>query len=234
MPPVVKNLLIINVIVFFAMYGLSLGVQYTPLGVWLMEWMALWPAGVPAPIVEFLRPRAMANTFYPWQVITSSFMHGGMGHLFFNMFALWIFGMRIENVWGSKRFLFFYFWCVVGASLIQLLVVSFPYIIGDPPFPRPFPTLGASGGVLGVLLAFGMMYPNEPIYLYFFVPIKAKYLVIGFAVLSIVAGATGTAAGIAHFAHLGGMLAGFVLIQYWRGKPPFKRRPREKQHWREY
>jgi membrane associated rhomboid family serine protease len=221
MPPVVKNLLIINVLVFFAQYGLSLGASFTPIGVWIHEYLALWPAGVPGEIVEFFRQRGrLAGSFYPWQIVTSAFLHGGMGHIFFNMFGLWIFGMRIENVWGSQRFAFFYFWCVIGASLVQLLVTSAPFLfeIGD---PRLVPTVGASGGVLGVLLAFGMMYPDEPIYLYFFVPIKAKYLVIGFAVLSILAGVTGAQAGIAHFAHLGGMLAGFVLIQYWRGKLPF-------------
>lgn len=219
MPPVVKNLLIINVIVFFAMYGLTMGGPYTPIGAWMHEWMALWPAGTP----DLARgPRGgivAVPQFYPWQLVTSAFMHGGLGHLFFNMFALWIFGMRIENVWGSNRFAFFYFWCVLGASLVQLAVTSAPFVlgIGD---PNIVPTVGASGGVLGVLLAFGMMYPDEPIYLYFFVPIKAKYLVVGFAVLSILAGVTGTAAGIAHFAHLGGMVAGFFLIQYWRGKLP--------------
>jgi membrane associated rhomboid family serine protease len=225
MPPVVKNLLIINVIVFFAMYGMSIGTALTPLGIWIMEWMGLWPVGVPDIVIELVRERQrLANSFYPWQVLTSAFMHGGFGHLFFNMFGLWIFGMRIENVWGSQRFAFFYFWCVVGASLMQLVVTSIPYVFGSAPYPMPVPTVGASGGVLGVLLAFGMMYPNEPIYLYFFVPIKAKYLVVGFAVLSVLAGVTGTAAGIAHFAHLGGMVAGFILIQYWRGKLPFGRR----------
>lgn len=221
MPPIVKNLLIINVLVFFAQYGLSLGAQFTPIGVWMHEYLALWPAGVPGEIVEMLRQRGrLAGSFYPWQIVSSAFLHGGFGHLFFNMFGLWIFGMRIENVWGSERFAFFYFWCVIGASLVQLLVTSSPFLfeIGD---PRLVPTVGASGGVLGVLLAFGMMYPDEPIYLYFFVPIKAKYLVIGFAVLSVLAGVTGTAGGVAHFAHLGGMVAGFILIQYWRGKLPF-------------
>ncbi len=223
MPPVVKNLLIINGIVFFAMFGLSLGAQLTPLGVFIQEWMALWPAGTPD-VARGPRGGIMeVPSFYPWQIITSAFLHGGFGHILFNMFALWIFGMRIENVWGSKRFTFFYFFCVVGASLTQLLVVSAPFLFGIG--ERVIvPTVGASGGVLGVLLAFGMMYPNEPIYLYFFVPIKAKYLVIGMAVASVFLGVTGTAAGIAHFAHLGGMVAGFLLIQYWRGKPPFIRR----------
>jgi len=224
MPPVVKNLLIINVIVFFAMFGFSLGGEYTPLGIWLRQWMALWPAGVPGEVLAHFRGRGVAvGSFYPWQIVTSAFMHGGLGHLFFNMFGLWIFGMRIENVWGSGRFLFFYFFCVFGASLLQVAVISAPFLFGIGS-PALVPTVGASGGVLGVLLAFGMMYPNEPIYLYLVVPIKAKYLVIGFAVISIFAGVTGTAAGIAHFAHLGGMVAGFVLIQHWRGKLQFARR----------
>jgi len=227
MPPVVKNLLLTNALVFFAMYGLSLGAALTPLGAWMQQWLALWPAGTP----EVARtPRgglAAVPQFYPWQLVSSAFLHGGFGHLFFNMFGLWIFGMRIENVWGSQRFAFFYFFCVLGASLLQLLVTSAPFLfgIGD---PRLVPTVGASGGVLGVLLAFGMMYPDEPIYLYFFVPIKAKWLVVGMAVLSVFAGVTGAQAGVAHFAHLGGMVAGFLLIQYWRGKLPLGTRPRQR------
>ncbi len=216
MPPVVKNLLIINGLVFFAMYGLSLGAALNPLGVALRDWAALWPAGTPdvARSPDGLLP---VPSFFPWQLLTCGFLHGGFGHLFLNMFGLWMFGMRIENVWGSRRFAVYYFACVLGASAIQLLVTSAPFLfgIGDPVI---VPTLGASGGVLGVLLAFGMMYPDEPIYLYFFVPVKAKYLVVGIAVLDLFFGVTGTQAGVANFAHLGGMLTGFLLIQHWRGR----------------
>jgi len=214
MPPVVKNLLIINALVFFAQMVFGGG------GFSFIERLfALWPAGTP----ELARTPGggveAVPQFYPWQLVTTAFLHGSLMHLLFNMFGLWIFGMRIENVWGSQRFAFFYFFCVLGASLLQLLVTSAPFLfgIGD---PRIVPTVGASGGVLGVLLAFGMMYPEERIYLYFFVPVKAKYLVLGLAALSVFAGVTGAQGGVAHFAHLGGMIAGYLLIQYWRGKLP--------------
>jgi membrane associated rhomboid family serine protease len=210
-PPVVKNLLIINALVFVAQMG--------PLGEFLRAYFALWPVDPPDYVVTprgWLPTESFTSPFYPWQIITAAFLHGGFGHIFFNMLLLWMFGMRIENIWGSKRFATYYFICVVGASVAQLITV---HLTGG-----YYPTLGASGGVLGVLLAFGMMYPNEPVYLYFLFPIKAKWLVAGLAAIDLFAGVTGTQAGIAHFAHLGGMLTGLILIQYWRGKMPLKPR----------
>jgi membrane associated rhomboid family serine protease len=174
MPPVIKNLLIINLLLFLA--------EITFAEV-LIEWFALWPLGTPdqarGPAGELLRVPA----FYPWQLITSAFLHSpsGFGHILFNMFALWMFGVRIENVLGSRRFLFFYLACVLGASLLQLAVISAPFLFGIGT-PDIVPTLGASGGVLGVLAAFGLLFPDEPIYLYFFVPIPAKWLVLTSAV----------------------------------------------------
>lgn len=207
LPPVIKNLLIINGLVFLA--------QLT-FGDLLVQWLALWPVGLPAQLPQL---------FWPWQLVTAAFLHGGFGHLFFNMFGLWMFGMRIEGALGSQRFALFYFACVLGASLLQLLVISAPFLFGIGE-PAVVPTLGASGGVLGVLAAFGLLYPNEPIYLYFFVPIPAKWLVLGLAALDLYAGVTGSQAGVANFAHLGGMLVGALLIQYWRGRLPVKPRPR--------
>jgi membrane associated rhomboid family serine protease len=209
-PPVIKNLLIINALVFVAQMG--------PLGDFLRETFALWPIDPPA-IVQTARGLLSTEgmpSFYPWQLVTAAFLHGGLGHIFFNMFLLWMFGMRIENVWGSRRFAIYYFLCVIGASLAQLAVV---HLTGG-----FYPTLGASGGVLGVLLAFGMMFPNEPIYLYFLFPIKAKYLVMGLAALDLFAGVMGTQVGVANFAHLGGMVTGLILILYWRGRLPMKPR----------
>lgn len=205
-PPVIKNLLILNALVFMAE-------MISPLGQILMQWFALWPASSPEVVSSPFGMQRMAD-FWPWQLVTYGFLHGGMSHLLFNMFALWMFGVQIENVWGSRRFGIYYFACVIGAGLIQLLVI---YLTGS-----AYPTIGASGGVFGILLAFGMMFPNQPIYIYFMFPIKAKWLVIGYGFLELYAGVSGAQSGVANFAHLGGMLFGFFLIQYWRGKLPVK------------
>lgn len=191
LPTVVKNLLIINLIVFLATMVLE---KYGYLIITNM--LALNPIG--------------SGRFRIWQLVTYMFMHANFEHIFFNMFALWMFGYVIENYWGSRRFLFYYLVCGVGAGLCNLLVPGWSI------------TVGASGAVYGILLAFGMMFPEERIYLYFLVPIKAKWFVIGYAVLELFAGVTGTAAGVAHFAHLGGMIFGFLLILYWR-KHPFSK-----------
>ena len=191
LPTVVKNLLIINLIVFLATMVLE---KYDYLMITNM--LALNPIG--------------SGRFRIWQLVTYMFMHANFEHIFFNMFALWMFGYVIENYWGSRRFLFYYLVCGVGAGLCNLLVPGWSI------------TVGASGAVYGILLAFGMMFPEERIYLYFLVPIKAKWFVIGYAVLELFAGVTGTAAGVAHFAHLGGMIFGFLLILYWR-KHPFSK-----------
>ncbi|MEM8600273.1 MAG: rhomboid family intramembrane serine protease [Bacteroidota bacterium] len=219
MPPVVKNLLIINVLVFVAQNG--------PLFGFLQDVFALWPVGVPEPVLAELRVREIpVSQFYPWQLVTSAFMHGSFSHILFNLlFGVWMFGMRIENTFGTQRFALFYFACVLGASLTQLAVTSYPFLFGSAPYPVPVPTLGASGGVFGILIAFGMLYPDEPIYLYFFVPVKAKWLVMGLIVFNLYAGVTGTQAGVANFAHLGGALTGFLLIQFWRGKLPLRPKP---------
>lgn len=209
-PPVVKNLLIINALAFLAF-------QLPALSGFMQQWLPLWPAGTPRVAAGPGGVPTSVPQFYPWQLITSAFLHGGFGHILFNMFGLWIFGMRIEQTLGSQRFLIFYFACVLGASVLQLLVTSAPFLFGIGE-PRIVPTLGASGGVLGVLAAFALLYPDEPIYLYFLFPIPAKWLALGLAALDLYNGVVGTASGIAHFAHLGGMLVGVLLIQYWRGR----------------
>lgn len=223
LPPVVKNLLILNGLAFFAQYVFSLQPGGTPFS-GVERWFALWPIGGPHPAVITPQGVVEVGRFMPWQLVTSAFLHGSFGHILFNMFGLWMFGMRIENVLGSRRFAGFFLACVVGASLLQLAVTSWPFFAGELAFPTP--TLGASGGVLGVLAAFGLLYPDEPIYLYFFVPIPAKWLVLGLAALDLYAGVGGTQSGVANFAHLGGMAIGALLIQYWRGRLPLKPRPR--------
>ena len=203
-PPVIKNLLILNGLLFFAKFA-AIGTGGGFLA-WLLNIMALYPPGGPDIGYTIFGTVGNIPGFWPWQLVTYGFLHGDIMHLVFNMFALWMFGVQIENTWGSKRFGIYYFVCVIGAGLIQLAVM----------WGAPIPTLGASGGVFGILLAFGMMFPNQEIYLYFLFPIKAKYFVIGFGVLELWAAVSGTQAGVANFAHLGGMLFGLLLILMMR------------------
>lgn len=215
-PPVIKNLLIINVLIFLAQNVAQ--ATRTELLAWVLNAMALYPLGVEEMGYTIFGTFSQVPGFWPWQLVTYAFLHGSFGHILFNMFALWMFGVQVENRWGSERFAVFYFVCVIGAAITHLFFIS-----------QPVPTVGASGGVFGVLLAFGMMFPNQPIYLYFLFPIKAKWLVIGLGALELWSGISGTQAGVANFAHLGGMLFGFLLIQYWRGKLPA--RPERTMRW---
>jgi membrane associated rhomboid family serine protease len=144
-------------------------------------------------------------------------LHGGIGHLFFNMLGLWMFGSELERLWGPKRFIQFYVASVLAAALTQLLMAIFT---GSSAY-----TVGASGGLFGLLLAFGMTYPNRTIMpLFPPIPMKAKVFVAIYGGLELLLGVTGTASGIAHFAHLGGMLGGYLMIRYWRGQSPFGKR----------
>jgi membrane associated rhomboid family serine protease len=180
----------------------------------LIETFALWPLGLTGETIY----AGIAPRFELWQLISYSFLHGGVFHLVLNMYALWLFGTRIENAWGSKAFGIYYFVCVLGAGLVQLFIASQAVSEGD-----IYPTIGASGGVFGLLLAFALTYPNERLMLIFPpVILKAKWFVLIFATIELYAGVTGTLAGIAHFAHLGGMLFGFLLLWYW-GLHPLKR-----------
>ena len=272
LPPVVKNLLILNVLFFLAKivcqkYGVDLDV-----------WLGLH--------------YFTADAYRPWQIVTYMFMHGNFAHLFFNMFALWMFGAVVENYWGSKRFLLFYLITGVGAAMVQYGVMAYStarvmavcnqfldaptidnlmsirgqfgtkseiyklltteYInpltanpgdmerwgrcINDITYLRDnWPNLlpaciGASGAVFGLLLAFGMLFPNSQIYLYFLIPMKAKWFVILYGLLELFFGVSGAADGVAHFAHLGGMLFGILLILLWRKKD----RSRQYNGWNEY
>lgn len=210
-PPVIQALLIANGIAFVLMvFG----------GSQLIVNFALWPVNTPSFVEGGGIGLQRVPEFQVWQLVTYAFLHGGLLHLFFNMFALWMFGSVMEITWGSRRFLLYYFVCVVGAAVAQLAVTSGT---GD-----IHPTVGASGGVFGILLAFGMRYPNQYILLLIPpVPIKAKWFVLGYGALELYLGISGTQAGVAHFAHLGGMVTGLVLILYWRGKLPWKPHYRE-------
>jgi membrane associated rhomboid family serine protease len=179
-----------------------------------MIWFALWPwgsypSGIPG--VEI--------GFSPWQLLSYAFLHGDYIHLFFNALALFQFGAVLEQTWGERKYIHYLLVCTIGAGLVQLLLVSSGVMDGI------YPTIGASGGVMGLLLAYGMLFPNQRMMLILPpIPLKARTLVIGYAIISLVMGVTGTQAGIAHFAHLGGMVFGWLMIRYWRGQPPFNKR----------
>lgn len=189
-PPVIKSLLIINTALFFLAEFFSLfhlGDTY------LSEYIAY---------IFYLFP--LYQGFQPWQLITYMFMHGNFMHLFLNMFALWMFGMELENNWGSKKFALFYFLCGLGAGISNLFIA--------PLFAPTGPTIGASGSVYGILLAFGLLYPNRPIFVFFILPIRARVFVLIYIALEIINGIGGTQDGIAHFAHLGGAAIGYIFI----------------------
>lgn len=238
LPPVVKNLLILNVLVALFM-ALIPAADHV-----LTKHLALYYFSSPA--------------FKPFQLITYMFLHGGFMHLFFNMFALLMFGRTIEMTMGSSRFLFYYFTCGICAALVQMGVFSI-YIsnicdllpadvcqlvkengynllqqhlnYADPNCAElnafiNTPMVGASGAIYGVLLAFGFLFPNLPVYIIFIpIPIKAKWLIIGYFVLELISGISGSADGVAHFAHLGGMIFGYLLLLYWKKKGVFR------NHW---
>jgi len=189
-PTVIFSLLIANGLVFAA--------QQFPLFADLLgRYFALWPLG------------SVLADFYPWQLVTYGFLHGNTVHLIFNMFMLWMFGRELELMMGQRRFLTYYMTTVVGAGIVQLIVTGLQ--------GSPYPVVGASGGVFGLLLAFGMAFPNRMIMLLFPpIPMKAKYMVVLFGLLELYLGLSGRAPGIANFAHLGGMLFGFLLIQLWK------------------
>ncbi|OFY20783.1 MAG: rhomboid family intramembrane serine protease [Bacteroidetes bacterium GWF2_33_38] len=255
LPPVVKNLLIINILFFFATYAVSSAFNMD-----LSEMLGLY--------------YFESEKFKIYQYLTYMFMHAGFSHIFFNMFALWMFGKILENVWGPKRFLIYYFVTGLGAAAIHTLVSWWSIsgmmtdleIFRNTPSPELFaafidshlsnpnpqlfdfinewslapqdsafisqatdlaqritdvrlnvPTVGASGAVFGVLLAFGMLFPNSVLYIYFAIPIKAKYFVMIYGAIELFMGISNNPSdNVAHFAHLGGMLFGFFLIRYWK------------------
>ena len=203
LPPAVKTLLIANIVLFLLQQ---------PYAETLVQYLALWPLDLSGRSAFYGVP----SLFQPWQLISYSFLHGGSLHLLLNMYALWFFGSPMETVWGARAFTLYYFVCVVGAGLMQLLVASYS--------GETYPTIGASGGVFGILLAFGMTFPNQRLMLLFPpVVLKAKWFVILFGAIELWSGVTGTSPGVAHFAHLGGMLFGLLLILYWRIHPPLSR-----------
>ena len=204
LPPVTKGLLIANGLMFLLQWLIG-DEQFASL--------ALWPIGI--------NGDPLSQGFMPWQLITYAFLHGNFAHIAFNMLTLAMFGSQVEYVWGARRFLTFYLVCVLGAALCQLAVGWWTLSHGG----DAYPTLGASGGIFGLLLAYGLMFPNQRVMLLFPpIPMKARTLVILYAVAELLFGLNGWQPGVAHFAHLGGMLFGWLLMRYWSGKPPFGRR----------
>jgi membrane associated rhomboid family serine protease len=195
MAPVTQILLIVNVVAFF------LQTFAEPV---MMTYFALWPLHMTGGPPEV--------GFQPWQLVTYSFLHGGLTHLLFNMLALYMFGSDLERVFGSRRFTIYYFVSVVSAALAQLAIST----LGNLP---PFPTVGASGGVFGLLLAFGLYFPRRMVMLLFPpIPMPAWLFVSLYGALELFLGVTGTQQGVAHFAHLGGMLGGYLTIRVWRSR----------------
>lgn len=211
LPTITKNLLIINVLCFF---GSIVAQRY---GINLNDYLGL----------HFF----LADNFNTAQFITYMFMHANFQYIFFNMFAVWMFGRVLEEVWGPRRFLFYYIVCGIGAGLVQEVVLYLEYafdwsdytmvdtgmgIISMSEFLNQLNTVGASGAVYGILLAFGMLFPNSEMFVFPIpFPIKAKFFVIGYAVIELLLGVS-SHDGVAHFAHLGGMIFGIFLILNWR------------------
>jgi membrane associated rhomboid family serine protease len=196
LPPATRVLLLANVAMFVleSLSGSS----------GLIAYLALWPLGTTG-----------AVSFEPWQLVTYSFLHAGFWHIFVNMFALYMFGGELERLWGPRRFMQLYFAGIVAAALSQLLFSSLAA-------SAAYPTVGASGGIFGLLLAYAMYFPHRTIVLLIPpIPMPAWLFVTLYGLLELYLGITGTQEGVAHVAHLGGMLGAWLVIQYWRGRLPF-------------
>jgi len=215
-PIVTKNLLIVNFLAFVA--------------TWVLQLREIDLASV------FGLHFYMASDFHLYQFVTYMFLHANLTHIFFNMFALWMFGCVVENVWGAKKFLFYYISCGVGAGVMQELVqyanytieglAAYQYVsvggmqMATDAYINLWTTIGASGAVYGILLAFGMIFPNERIFIFPLpVPIKAKWFVMGYVAIELFSAVNSSGDGVAHMAHLGGMLFGFLMIRYWNRHP---------------
>jgi membrane associated rhomboid family serine protease len=202
LPTVIKNLLIINGLVFLAqntLTGSALSFSFED---------------------TFALHAYQSSLFKPWQLITHMFMHGSLGHIFGNMLALWMFGAILENIWGPKQFLLFYFLCGLGAAFLHLGITSYELMHASEMYYQSrvdIATLGASGAVFGILIAFVYLFPNTYIYIYFFIPMKAKWLgIIYFSFELITALQNAPGDGVARWAHVGGAVVGFILVFIWK------------------
>ncbi|HTT40112.1 MAG TPA: rhomboid family intramembrane serine protease [Burkholderiales bacterium] len=201
LPPFTQALIVANAVVF--LLELTLGGT-------MLRWFALWPG--------YGGGLAVLPWTAPWQLVSYSFLHASIMHLAFNMLGVWMFGADLERVWGPKRFAILYFASVVSAALAQLLIAG---LFGG----SRAPVLGASGGVFGLLLAYAAMFPNRTVVLLFPpIPMRARTFALVYGLLELILGVTGLQVGVAHFAHLGGMVGSYLAMQYFRGRPPFGRR----------
>jgi len=192
MPPLTQALIVANVLAFLLEQVLGNAVT---------GWFALWPLST--------------GLFMPWQLASYAFLHGGLTHLAFNMFGLWMFGSELERIWGSRRLGIFYAVSVLAAAAMQLTVTA---VLGS-----HVPTVGASGGLFGLLIGFAMVFPHRKIVpLLPPIPMPAWLFVTLYGLVELTLGVTGTASGVAHFAHLGGLLGGWLVMRYWRGQLPFR------------
>ncbi|TAN03550.1 MAG: rhomboid family intramembrane serine protease [Rhodanobacteraceae bacterium] len=209
LPPVTRALLIANVVIFLLE-------QVPSLQPFLIVYGALWPVGHAQLAGYTAGGTALVAGFHVWEIITYAFLHGGWMHIGFNMFALWMFGGPIEHLLGAKHYTIYYFFCAVTAAIAHMLVAWFF-------MPNMGATIGASGAIFGLLVAFGVMYPRMKMFLIFLpIPMPAWVFVIGYILLELFFGVSGYESGVAHFAHLGGAVGGFLLLLYWRGKLPIK------------
>lgn len=210
-PPVIKLLLLSNTAIFIIFNVLLAGYSIGGMSfdIIITKYFALNPL---KPVLFNENGQIFQLSFYPWQLVTYMFLHGGFFHLLLNMLALWMFGAELENTWGQKRFLTYYMLCGVGAGVCNLLIA--------PLFTTVGPTVGASGAIYGILVAFGYLFPNRNIYIYGLIPVKAKYLVILYMLIELFSVAGGSNSGIAHMAHLGGGVIGLIyLLIYYKGSP---------------
>jgi membrane associated rhomboid family serine protease len=209
LPQITRWLLVANLVAFAAQWLLA-----GP----ILSLLQLWP-------LQLGDAPPARGTFLPWQLFTYAFLHGDLLHLAFNMLALVMFGPQLEHAWGSRRFLAYYTVCAVGAGLCQLAIASWTVAQGG----DAYPTVGASGGVFGLLLGYGLMFPHQRVMLLIPpIPMSARTLAIVYGVIALLLGLTGLQPGVAHFAHLGGMLFGWLLILYWRRRPPGSAPPKKR------
>jgi len=216
-PPVIKALLIANGAAFVLTHIIgNIPIGGIPIGKILMDYGALYS-------IE-------SGLFLPWQPISYMYLHGDLGHILFNMLPLWMFGLELEHLWGSKKFLTYYTLCGIGAGAAHMILN--PLLGGDPSIGL----VGASGAIFGLLIAFGLLFPDRPIYLYFFIPLRAKYFVALYMAIEFLMLSSGSGDGISHLAHLGGAVVGIIYMLTSVGGPTILanfRRPKSQNKWNE-